>query len=874
MNIETANVLSTLLLKSGYVEASHICHLLFGTGTFGLPTDVKPSFELLGSDRSLPNGFGRDMDSILLSLVMEYYKISMEPTLPITPYCPHLVLHKLNLVSYLIDCGSIVEARAFFDIVTGIVKAAGKSTNYSEEFFTYMDSVAQRLNLNQDDTSSSWIGSKLGRPNLDKVLGHLDKSFSKFVTGDDSSTAKSSLEQDGIFKRLADTPIASRAQSTVDLAGLAKQPDMSMRASSYSGNPYGPPGQDSLPQGLNYSPKSMLPSQTSFGHSSDVNNFSPPQPIGSQAPRPYSPSYGISRRSSEAAPPFDMAPRPKSSSTTRSRGSSVTNQDSHYPSSQAGTIEPYGTPNSSRPYPTQKESHEYVQSGYAGPSITPLKNSVSATPPAANPYAPTPVGVPAASNPYARPATVASSNPYGPASTPSSNPYAPTSASTSPYIRSDTSVNSSSSALHHEPAIPSEQPIALSRTNSFNPDEPEVSSQGGRQSVSSHHQTDTSESAGSDGVVGHNPYTHPATQNNVSSYNPYAPSPGSSSPNVATKYSPAPATSGPSDYKNSDSSAPSVPSVSTPSYGGYNPYGSIYGYDAGEPDNASSGEPSSIPEKDNEDLPNDNQGESSFAPYEPPQYGYSYGDDPSDANEANTNEHDVESSGEVFAPMAAPSFVPTSYTAPPMSNAPSAQSPIAEEEEEEIEDLGFANNSMQKKEEENGKEDDKGKEKQKPKKSGWFSWMRKGNDNDNQVKATQIKFGEEMALVYDPVLRRYINKNTPKEELEVLHTPLPPPPAGPSIKPSTGAPYTSSGSAPPMGDVNLPPSRSGSAQPPSSGPLSAPTSTRSTPIPISGGLDDLLAAAPAPGVARKGPRRNARSRYVDIMSQQQGQEMK
>ncbi|KAF5102861.1 hypothetical protein D0Z00_000119 [Geotrichum galactomycetum] len=187
-NNEAAKMYSSLLLRAGNVEASHLCDVLFNTGVFGSGAEDAPSFELFGSDPELGAGFGRDIDSILLSLVLEFYKISTEPVLPTIPYYPHLVLYKLQLTSYLADLGSVNEAQNLFDSVSSIVKTAGKNVSYSQPLYKFMDFVSQRLSLTyQDETSSSWLSSKLGRPKLDKMLGQLDKSFSKFVTGEDNT---------------------------------------------------------------------------------------------------------------------------------------------------------------------------------------------------------------------------------------------------------------------------------------------------------------------------------------------------------------------------------------------------------------------------------------------------------------------------------------------------------------------------------------------------------------------------------------------------------------------------------------------------------------------------------------------------------------
>lgn len=853
MNFETVSVLASLLIKSGHIEAAHICHLLFGTGAFGTENGNKPSYELLGSELKLPGGFGRDLDSVLLSLVMEYYKISMEPTLPVTPYCPHLVLHKLNLVSYLIDCGNLSEAQVLLDIVSGIVKAAGKNINYPASVFSYLSFVSQRLNhSNQDDTSSSWITAKIGRPKLDKMLGHLDKSFSKFVTGDDNNQAP--LDQDGPFKRLAETPAGSRAQSTVDLTSMSKQPYVPIQSSSYSGNPYGTndiSGQDFQNYQHQATPSR---SQSSVGFNSNISNFSPPQPVIQRGVRPYSPSYGISRGPSEISPSFDLMARPGSSSTSRSRGSSMTYQDQYIPH-QPESAQSYGGMES-RPFGAeQMESKNQVQSAPTSASVGILENPAT-----------TPV------NPYAPIHTAGAVNPYSPSSNLTSSPAVSNASAahiaSSPYDQNN-SMNSYSASSS---AVPLTTGTPQYSDNGSEAVEAEMSKVHSYESASAKPST----------ASVHNPYGPAASTPQQPKSNPYAPSSDTSKSYAPSSYDQpssryTPAQSHQPLESPSSTSAPVPAPAPAPAadYGGYNPYGSAFGYNAGEPLEQETPEYTPNPEapvqeEQLQEEQNSGYDPNAYGSYEPPQYGVR-ADDVYD-EPAQDDSYDPEGSGEVFAPMGAPTFMPAVYTPMSGSNTSVIQNTVLEEEDEEIEDLGFSNNSMKKKEDFKSKEEeDKEEATLKEKKSGWFSWIRKGDSGEKTVKATQIKFGDQMSLVYDPVLKRYVNKNAPKEDLKPAPATAPPPPmGGPMSFPNT--PPVCGSSMPPTG--GMPPSRTGSAQPPASTPMlssgSSPSSARTTPsIPTSGGLDDLLAAAPSAGGARKAGRRNARSRYVDIVSQAQ-----
>lgn len=764
MNLETAKKLSSLLLKSGFVEGAHLCHVLLGTEVFGA-TDG--SFEVFGADSSLEGGVGRDVDSILLSLALEYYKLSVEVA-PTVTFFPHLILYKLNLASYLIDRGNISEAQVLFDNATGIVKSS-KNVPYSSGLYDYIDVLAQRLNLTpQDDSSSGWFSSKLGRPKLDKMLGHLDKSFSKFVAGDDNSTTK---EQDGIFKRLAETPMVSRAQSVVDL------PNHPYVAPPIRSNPYGPPLSVNTVDG-DYSTGSVSSrAQSTVG----LNQILSPQNSQSRLFSPYTSSSSNSKTFNNATSVIDHPEAPVSSGMSISRPSSSIHEVS------AGNL--------------------------------PLRQG------SANPYATASAG----SNPYAPSSDASSGNPYAPSNDISSgNSYA---------SRSDTSSPAAFSQPYGSPSK------SMSRTNSF----PSVAEQEEPAPVSS------------------NPYSPSNTYAPASTagYNPYAPSSATDEPGKFLE-----------ETKHEHSSSIGDLHVA-PSIGNYSPYGA-YGYDPHEPATSEASgqeQPSEDAEdqKHGSELASETEPEPAPEPYQSPEYGYSHNDDEV-KNSPHIYGHSYKPSDSIISPMGVPTFGSQTFASPGEDYQHSTTQNNSYDDEE-IEDLGFANNSFKKKEEpvpEVEKKEEK-KVEEKPKK-GWFSWMRKGGDSDSP-KPVQIKLGEEMSLVYDPVLKRYVNKNAPKEELKPA-APTPPPPP-----PSHSSPSHSGLSSPPSIGAGVPPSgsplsfgsRPGSTAPPSSsasGPPSAPA--RSSPaIPTSGGLDDLLAAAPTAG--RKPARRNARNRYVDVMSQQQQQ---
>jgi hypothetical protein len=181
-------------------------------------------------------------------------------------------------------------------------------------------------------------------------------------------------------------------------------------------------------------------------------------------------------------------------------------------------------------------------------------------------------------------------------------------------------------------------------------------------------------------------------------------------------------------------------------------------------------------------------------------------------------------------------------------------------------------------------------------KKGWFGGWFKKDPNAQQPQGPgpiKAKLGEENSFVYDPELKKWINKkagaaDTPKPSA------TPPPPRGPpaarsasgapnqpaapptGLRPPPAMPPRSSSMPPPMGGAGsrastpgVPSDNEGSARPPAlarppllaSGPPSRPGTGMST----ASSIDDLLGAPQA----RKGPsaKKKKGGRYVDVMAQ-------
>ncbi|RYP07559.1 hypothetical protein DL764_002414 [Monosporascus ibericus] len=177
--------------------------------------------------------------------------------------------------------------------------------------------------------------------------------------------------------------------------------------------------------------------------------------------------------------------------------------------------------------------------------------------------------------------------------------------------------------------------------------------------------------------------------------------------------------------------------------------------------------------------------------------------------------------------------------------------------------------------------------------TGWFGGGKKEEQPSN--KPIKAKLGEQSSFVYDPELKRWINKK-PGAENTPAKTATPPPPRStsasrngtppPSVPPVShsapppGGPSRSPSAAPPpSGGLNRPASQENLAVPPmactasslsavsdsaAGGPPSAPPSRPATSLSNASSIDDLLGAA---GPRRPGAKKSRKSgRYVDVMA--------
>ena len=178
-------------------------------------------------------------------------------------------------------------------------------------------------------------------------------------------------------------------------------------------------------------------------------------------------------------------------------------------------------------------------------------------------------------------------------------------------------------------------------------------------------------------------------------------------------------------------------------------------------------------------------------------------------------------------------------------------------------------------------------------KSGWFGWLK--NEGAAEKKAIKAKMGNANSFVFDPELKRWVNKNASEEDKKKIKeeaTSLPPPPpiikrkdTGPKTKPRASISHSnppSGTSTPPTPQVSGPPlipkessvsdappmgQPSSSGAPPSGAPpmQSKLPSRNAPPAKTGSSLDDLL-SMPKPGQTRRAKKKN-NARYVNVLDQ-------
>lgn len=808
--------------------------VLSGFPLFG----AEDGMTLLGADTRFSDaGLGMDLDTIMLSEIYEYIVLTNgQDAAGAPPFMRHLLVYKLQHAMILASAGYAAEAQKYADTVVACVKSNAKYGDLAE----MAEFVAAKVAADGGSSSGGWLSSKLGRSKFDKMWV---QSFNKFVAGEDDdagvAAGTSAAEEEGIFKKLAKK--SHSEASSVDSSPNYRAPGVAhghqpiQRVASFhamgSMRADHPPNLNRTQSHANFGGdlgayrKQSIPGSRSA--SPQFSAVVPPRPASTTSStiyNPYAPGPGGASAHTDAG--VGVASRPSS------RGA-LSRAHTYSPVADYGP----GSANASANV-SPEASRDGLQDDEPAPAAPPV-TAATVPPPARAP--PKRTAQPPA-NPYAPPVA----NPYAPgASSGASNPYAPAPAS---------SRRASETLGHGEHTSLPGSPEAKTKAQSKAPKQSSVS------------------------------VPAPVPDRQLSYENPYAP--------VATPDNP---------Y----------------AYGGVSGLNPDEPVEEAEPDGQSEQQYEQQPESEPEagDEPQPELEETADYGGHEPEY-----DPEADYGLEEEEEFDPESrpGNKIFAAPPRRSSAPRSAVAaarapggappgppgppaPPMPHfaaaaaAASRSTPTIPEEEAEAEaeDLGLGNSKKDAAQEEKRKKEEAEKraEAEANKKGGWFSWLRKpgAGEDPNKPKPVRAKLGEESSFYFDENLKRWVNKKAP---LESQGPAAPPPPPKAKSKPATPSPAAAPAPVPAPGTSSAPTgmspatsqrstpvpgpgtTRGGAAPSPASAPAPPGKPPGGPPAPakppIAGGLDDLLAAAPAPG--RKPARRNARSRYVDIVSQQQEQQ--
>ncbi|TID17605.1 hypothetical protein CANINC_003971 [Pichia inconspicua] len=183
------------LTKAGYRSYGKLMYILSGLPLIPQTLEEIPS----------------SLTGMVIEEVYEYILSSSDNLPGNFPYgLPHILPLKVRHAGYLADIGLMTDAKRYCDNV----HAAITSKHVFCEPTTIIEHsmVSERLS----QTGSSWLSSKLSRPQLDRMWTTLDKSFNKFVSGEDLPPEEPKVE--GVFTKFT-TPLSlTRDNSNLNLA--------------------------------------------------------------------------------------------------------------------------------------------------------------------------------------------------------------------------------------------------------------------------------------------------------------------------------------------------------------------------------------------------------------------------------------------------------------------------------------------------------------------------------------------------------------------------------------------------------------------------------------------------------------------------------
>ncbi|GME93979.1 unnamed protein product [Ambrosiozyma monospora] len=197
--------LGGLLLNAGYKDYAKLSYILSGLPLIPEKPQLLPT----------------DVYSLMMDQIYEFILLSSN-NVPhaLSHGFPHILVSKLIHAGYLTDIGMADDAKKYSDHIITVLKS--KQVFFEPVVGLAMDHLSERLSRTSTSANGQgWFGGKLGRPNLDKVWGTLDKSFNKFVAGEDLTTDNRSMAPtDGVFSKY-NSPSVSRVSSHMNLSQAA-----------------------------------------------------------------------------------------------------------------------------------------------------------------------------------------------------------------------------------------------------------------------------------------------------------------------------------------------------------------------------------------------------------------------------------------------------------------------------------------------------------------------------------------------------------------------------------------------------------------------------------------------------------------------------
>ncbi|KAH3661985.1 hypothetical protein OGAPHI_006165 [Ogataea philodendri] len=822
----------SLLAEGGFEIYSKVCFMLSGLPLIPKNQTQSPS----------------DIDSMIVEELYSYILQSSSNVPPAFPNgFPHIPSVEIRHASYLADLGFFVEAKRYVDHFSSSLKSRGAYID--PDVALESAKLMERLSQTEVD-ASGWFGSKLGRSGFDKVWGQLDKSFNKFVAGEELEDGKKARSE-GVFAKYSPAP--SRNQSQLDLVSMQpqSQPIMSGHQPLSRAASFGP-----------YASSSHSHSApTTSSNSTLVQSYQPYSQAKSKSKKstPYAPVPAIDSGIDSSRITMSTAPLSASSSYA----SMPKHEAAPAPPPQVAQTAPQPFPAAGNPYQPRRPGlqarsstigYESAQANKLESPYDPQQNSNPAPPQKA---------APSKYSPWKEHASLEPAKPVAPVAPPENEDSVDNYPESFSSIRTDINVQQPSA---YRPVTTQFDSInvspAASTTSSTNP-LPDPESENDPSTAPEVSKPRAPAAAAS----------HPPPKQKV--YNPYAQVMSKKSNGVAkeSRYKPsntimAESTQSLEDSNIQDSQIPDMDSYDFYSYGGYHAPTAAEieaakklenedKVDEPEPETQKESEP----EQEQIERDSDFESEANDEPLPPPTGRILR---PAASFHGATANH----LRSMFEPPSAPfrgaakspALVVTDqkrYHAE--DNDDEYYDDVVDDDDEDV-DAKQAERKRQEEAKRKAEVEAKKKQEEEAKKNeqqkgpdgnggSWFGWL--GRKKDDQPKPIKAKLGEQMTLDYDEKLKRWVNRNAPPEE-QVADTPPPPP-----VKRIVSEANV------PRAPLNEPSSSPAPPGPPGApGPASARTPGTVNGTKKSDNIEELLSMSTTRR-SKRGPRRG----YVDVMGQ-------